>query len=136
MASDSVLSLSLSRSRSLSLSARSVSQGQLFIFHTISTFGAVTFASMMTARQLLSLALSLAAFDHPVHGVGYAGLALVFVALGAKVVEDVHKSANPKQKDKTAAGTHSHADRDEGSPSNGRDGAVELQRLLPANSAS
>lgn len=99
---------------------------------------------MMTARQLLSLALSLVAFEHPVHGVGYAGLALVFVALGAKVVEDVHKSANakpPKDKAPARTDTHPHADRDDAdgppSHSNGRgDAAVELQRLLPANSAS
>jgi adenosine 3'-phospho 5'-phosphosulfate transporter B2 len=37
-------------------------QGQIFIYHTIATFGAVVFATLMTTRQLLSIVLSLLAF--------------------------------------------------------------------------
>jgi adenosine 3'-phospho 5'-phosphosulfate transporter B2 len=37
-------------------------QGQIFIYHTIATFGAVVFATLMTTRQLFSIVLSVFAF--------------------------------------------------------------------------
>lgn len=55
--------------------------GQLFIFYTIKNFGAVVFTLMMTARILLSIALSCILYGHPISNVGYLGLALVVVAV-------------------------------------------------------
>jgi adenosine 3'-phospho 5'-phosphosulfate transporter B2 len=118
------------------LMSLSAAVGQLFIFHTISSFGAVSFASIMTARQLLSLALSLTAFEHPVHPTGYAGLALVTFALGAKVSEDIG-AAN-----KNNNGTAKSGDKKKMSGADGKGPAAtqmkgqadpEAQRLLGAN---
>lgn len=39
--------------------------GQLFIFHTIKSFGALLFATVMTTRQFLSILLSCFMFLHP-----------------------------------------------------------------------
>ena len=39
--------------------------GQLFIIHTIKAFGALTFATVMTTRQFVSILLSCALFAHP-----------------------------------------------------------------------
>ena len=38
--------------------------GQLFIFHTIKTFGALLFATVMTTRQFLSILLSCFIYGH------------------------------------------------------------------------
>ena len=65
--------------------------GQLFIFHTIATHGAVAFASIMTARQLLSLVLSVLLFGHAIGWDGVFGLVLVFVSLALKIREDLYK---------------------------------------------
>ena len=42
-----------------------VCAGQLFIIHTIKAFGALTFATVMTTRQFVSILLSCALFAHP-----------------------------------------------------------------------
>ena len=39
--------------------------GQLFIMHTIRTYGALLFATVMNTRQFLSILLSCALFGHP-----------------------------------------------------------------------
>ena len=70
--------------------------GQLFIFHTIATHGAVAFASIMTARQLLSLVLSVLLFGHAIGWDGICGLALVFVSLALKIREDLYKKERGK----------------------------------------
>jgi hypothetical protein len=59
--------------------------GQLFIFHTINSFGPVVFASIMTARQFFSILLSIYSFKHAVSPKGCVGLALVFAAMVFKV---------------------------------------------------
>ena len=76
--------------------------GQLFIFHTISAFGAVAFASIMTLRQLGSLVLSLIAFGHPIGLDGIVGLILVFFSLGLKIREDVSQSAEKAARKRAA----------------------------------
>ncbi len=39
--------------------------GQLFISHTIRTYGALIFATVMTTRQFISILLSCIIFAHP-----------------------------------------------------------------------
>ena len=58
--------------------------GQLAILYTIKEFGALTYATIMTTRQLLSIILSCIVFMHPLTLGQWAGTALVFGALYAK----------------------------------------------------
>ena len=96
----------------LLLMSLSSAVGQLFIFHTIASHGAVAFASIMTARQLLSLVLSVLLFGHAIGWDGIAGLALVFVSLGLKIREDLHKKdrkgGKGDEKEKDAAAGHAN----------------------------
>lgn len=55
--------------------------GQLFIFYTIKNFGAVVFTIIMTARVLLSIAISCVIFDHTVSPIGFLGLSMVMGAI-------------------------------------------------------
>jgi len=66
--------------------------GQLFIYHTISRYGPITFSCVMTARQLISIVLSIVAFGHPMNVGGALGLALVFGALSFKIYQDSRRS--------------------------------------------
>lgn len=59
--------------------------GQLFIFYTISQFGAVTFTIIMTVRQGLAILLSCIVYHHPVSAVGMAGISLLFAAIFARI---------------------------------------------------
>lgn len=59
--------------------------GQIFIFRTISQFGAVTLASVMTTRQLLAILISVFIFKHQIDAYGVIGLFCVFLALFAKI---------------------------------------------------
>lgn len=43
----------------------SITAGQLFITHTIRSYGALLFASVMTTRQFASVLLSCLLFRHP-----------------------------------------------------------------------
>ncbi|EFN56053.1 hypothetical protein CHLNCDRAFT_31039 [Chlorella variabilis] len=55
--------------------------GQLFISHTIKTFGALLFATVMTTRQFISILLSCILFAHPLSGGQWVGTVMVFGAL-------------------------------------------------------
>ncbi|KAL3823589.1 hypothetical protein ACHAXA_005570 [Cyclostephanos tholiformis] len=55
--------------------------GQLFIFYTIKNFGAVVFAIIMTARVLISIALSVTLYKHKVTSTGFFGLVVVVSAV-------------------------------------------------------
>lgn len=57
---------------------------QFFISYTIRTFGALTFATIMTSRQLVSIMLSCVWFAHPLSGEQWIGAAIVFGTLYAK----------------------------------------------------
>ena len=61
--------------------------GQLFIFHTIKRFGPLVFATIQTVRQFLSVVLSIIFFAHPLNSMEAVGIAIVFVALGAQILE-------------------------------------------------
>ncbi|XP_059475413.1 adenosine 3'-phospho 5'-phosphosulfate transporter 1 [Neocloeon triangulifer] len=55
--------------------------GQLFIFYTISQFGAVTFTIIMTIRQGLAILLSCIFYGHDVSVIGFLGIIFVFLAV-------------------------------------------------------
>ncbi|CAB3382263.1 Hypothetical predicted protein [Cloeon dipterum] len=55
--------------------------GQLFIFYTISQFGAVTFTIIMTIRQGLAILLSCIYYGHAVSIAGVLGILMVFLAV-------------------------------------------------------
>ena len=59
--------------------------GQLFIFHTISQFGPVTFTIIMTTRQGLAILLSCMVYAHPITLVGAGGVLLVFAAIFIRI---------------------------------------------------
>lgn len=59
--------------------------GQLFIFYTISQFGAAVFTIIMTLRQAIAILLSCFLYDHPVTLVGGFGVCVVFLALFLRV---------------------------------------------------
>ncbi|GAB2214712.1 hypothetical protein Droror1_Dr00019074 [Drosera rotundifolia] len=58
--------------------------GQFFISYTIRTFGALTFATIMTTRQLVSILLSCLWFSHPLSSAQWLGAVIVFGSLYAK----------------------------------------------------
>lgn len=66
--------------------------GQLFIFYTISQFGAVIFTIIMTTRQALAILLSCVIYGHPVSAIGVFGVFIVFTALFLKVYARTKKS--------------------------------------------
>jgi adenosine 3'-phospho 5'-phosphosulfate transporter B2 len=59
--------------------------GQLFIFYTISEFGAVTFTIIMTVRQGFAILLSCIIYAHPVTIVGLFGILVVFTAMFLRI---------------------------------------------------
>ncbi|KAK8489257.1 hypothetical protein V6N13_009547 [Hibiscus sabdariffa] len=59
---------------------------QFFISYTIRTFGALTFATVMTTRQLVSIMLSCVWFGHPLSWEQWIGAVIVFGSLYTKNV--------------------------------------------------
>ncbi|NWW52262.1 S35B2 protein, partial [Pedionomus torquatus] len=59
--------------------------GQLFIFYTISQFGAAVFTIIMTLRQAFAILLSCLIYGHTVTVMGGLGVAVVFMALFLRV---------------------------------------------------
>ncbi|XP_050993839.1 adenosine 3'-phospho 5'-phosphosulfate transporter 1 [Labeo rohita] len=59
--------------------------GQLFIFYTISQFGAAVFTIIMTLRQAIAILLSCFLYGHAVTLVGGLGVAVVFLALFLRI---------------------------------------------------
>ncbi|XVF05573.1 hypothetical protein REPUB_Repub05bG0184200 [Reevesia pubescens] len=57
---------------------------QFFISYTIRTFGALTFAAIMTTRQLVSIMLSCVWFGHPLSWEQWIGAVIVFGSLYTK----------------------------------------------------
>ncbi|KAL5082467.1 hypothetical protein RYX36_010888 [Vicia faba] len=57
---------------------------QFFISYTIRTFGALTFATIMTTRQLVSIMLSCVWFSHPLSWEQWIGAVIVFGSLYGK----------------------------------------------------
>lgn len=59
--------------------------GQLFIFYTIATFGAVVFTIIMTLRQAIAILLSCWIYKHSISGLGIFGVVVVFLAIFLRV---------------------------------------------------
>uniref|UniRef100_A0A8C1IKD0 Adenosine 3'-phospho 5'-phosphosulfate transporter 1 n=1 Tax=Cyprinus carpio TaxID=7962 RepID=A0A8C1IKD0_CYPCA len=59
--------------------------GQLFIFYTISQFGAAVFTIIMTLRQAIAILLSCFLYGHAVTLVGALGVGVVFLALFLRI---------------------------------------------------
>ncbi|XP_033217621.1 adenosine 3'-phospho 5'-phosphosulfate transporter 1 [Belonocnema kinseyi] len=59
--------------------------GQLYIFYTISKFGAVTFVIIMTIRQSLAILLSCVIYQHPISTLGVLGIILVFLSVFLRI---------------------------------------------------
>jgi len=59
--------------------------GQLFIFYTIKTFGAVVFSIIMTIRILFSTILSCLVYSHNITELGLLGIAIVFGAVSYRI---------------------------------------------------
>lgn len=75
---------------------------QFFISYTIRTFGALTFATIMTTRQLVSIVLSCVWFRHPLSWEQFIGSVIVFGALYTrsffkKVSEKPRPSEHPME---------------------------------------
>uniref|UniRef100_A0A182IP24 Adenosine 3'-phospho 5'-phosphosulfate transporter 1 n=1 Tax=Anopheles atroparvus TaxID=41427 RepID=A0A182IP24_ANOAO len=59
--------------------------GQLFIFYTIATFGAVVFTIIMTLRQAIAILLSCLIYQHRISFLGVLGVLIVFLAIFLRV---------------------------------------------------
>ena len=68
----------------------------LLINDTIRRFGALTFAGIMTSRQLLSVLASAAAFRHPLSAAQWAGAALVFASLYGRLLLETRAATGAK----------------------------------------
>ncbi|PSC76775.1 UDP-galactose UDP-glucose transporter 5 [Micractinium conductrix] len=73
--------------------------GQLFISHTIKTFGALLFATVMTTRQFISILLSCILFAHPLTAGQWLGTVMVFGALYYKSLARGGSHGKPKAAD-------------------------------------
>ncbi|KAL4428810.1 hypothetical protein ABPG77_005248 [Micractinium sp. CCAP 211/92] len=84
--------------------------GQLFISHTIKTFGALLFATVMTTRQFISILLSCILFAHPLSGGQWVGTVMVF---GALYYKSLSKGGGHKggSKDAAPAGAAAEAEK-------------------------
>ena len=59
--------------------------GQLFVFYTISTFGALVFVTIMTLRQAIAILLSCIIYDHSLAIMGFIGIVIVFATLFSQI---------------------------------------------------
>jgi len=59
--------------------------GQLFIYHTIDTFGAVIFVIIMTVRQMMAVIISCIKFHHPLEPIAILGIFIIFSAVFLKI---------------------------------------------------
>ncbi len=59
--------------------------GQLFIYFTISRFGAIAFIIIMTLRQAMAIILSCFIYSHAISATGVIGIFLVFGAMFLKI---------------------------------------------------
>lgn len=59
--------------------------GQLYIYYTISKFGAVTFVIIMTIRQSLAILLSCLVYHHPITNLGIFGILIVFFSVFLRI---------------------------------------------------
>ncbi|XP_033631924.1 adenosine 3'-phospho 5'-phosphosulfate transporter 1-like isoform X2 [Asterias rubens] len=77
--------------------------GQLFIFYTISQFGAVVFVIIMTTRSGLAIFLSCLVYGHPISIAGVFGVLVVFSALFLRVYAQQRKKAQKAREARLAS---------------------------------
>jgi len=77
--------------------------GQMFIFFTIKTFGALVFTVVMTTRQLIAILLSIAIYGHTITQNGVVGAVLVFSAIGYRIYKK-YEEQRAKREAKRRAG--------------------------------
>ncbi|XP_039041601.1 UDP-galactose/UDP-glucose transporter 5B-like isoform X2 [Hibiscus syriacus] len=81
---------------------------QFFISYTIRTFGALTFAAIMTTRQLVSIMLSCVWFGHPLSWEQCIGAVVVFGSLYTKnVLKKLSMNPPAPQQEQTQNGASS-----------------------------
>ncbi len=69
--------------------------GQLFVFYTISTFGALVFVTIMTLRQAIAILLSCLIYDHSLSPIGLIG---IFIVFGTLFTQIYWKSSNKNKR--------------------------------------
>lgn len=72
--------------------------GQLFIFYTISKFGAIIFTLIMTLRQALAILLSCLIYSHQISSLGFVGILIIFGSLLTKYYQKFRMKKQPKSK--------------------------------------
>lgn len=78
--------------------------GQLFIFYTIATFGAVVFTIIMTLRQAIAILLSCLIYQHRISFLGVIGVLIVFLAIFLRVYCNQRLKAIKQRHQTTATG--------------------------------
>ena len=68
--------------------------GQLFIYHTIKNFGAITFVLIMTVKQALSITTSCLIYGHILTYRAVFGVFMVFTALAKRSLDKVKNNKN------------------------------------------
>lgn len=58
--------------------------GQMMLYYTIHTFGALVYATIMTTRQTISITLSCIIYLHPLSAYQIIGAVIVFLAVYIK----------------------------------------------------
>jgi adenosine 3'-phospho 5'-phosphosulfate transporter B2 len=76
--------------------------GQLFIYHTISTFGPVIFVIIMTVRQVMAVVISCIKFHHALAPIAILGILIIFSALFLRIYCG-YRMKSQKKKPTTAA---------------------------------
>jgi adenosine 3'-phospho 5'-phosphosulfate transporter B2 len=65
--------------------------GQLFVFHTIATFGALVFVTIMTLRQAFAIILSCFIYGHSLGITAYFGIFIVFFTMFTQLYQKANK---------------------------------------------
>lgn len=89
--------------------------GQLFIFYTVKSFGAVVFAIIMSVRILFSTILSCWVYSHPINELGFLGILIVFGAIAYRINRKAQGKPLIRWKDTEQSGVifkewHEHLD--------------------------
>lgn len=58
--------------------------GQVFIFHTLATFGSLVLVTVTVTRKMVSMMLSVVMFGHRLSGMQWVGVGMVFGGIGAE----------------------------------------------------
>lgn len=74
--------------------------GQIFIFETISHFGSLTLVTITVTRKLFTMLLSVFVFGHQLTPGQWAGVAVVFTAIGIEAGFKRREAAKRIRKDK------------------------------------